>query len=99
MIYFDNSASTYIKPKEVLKETINAISNYTANPGRSGHSLSIKTAEKIYEVRQKVADFFNVPKTENVIFTQSCTEALNLGILGTVQKGGHIICFKQMKKK
>lgn len=92
MVYLDNSASTFIKPKEVIKTMAYALTNYSANPGRSGHKLSLKASEKIFETRQNVAKFFNVDKIENVIFTQGCTQALNMGILGTVIKGGHIIC-------
>lgn len=92
MIYLDNSASTFIKPKEVIKETLNAINNYSANPGRSGHKLSLKASEKIFDVRKNLCEFLNADKPENVIFTQNCTDALNMAILGTAQKGGHIIC-------
>ena len=28
---------------------------------------------------------------DNVLFTGGCTDALNLGILGTVRKGGHVV--------
>lgn len=92
MIYLDNSASTYIKPKDVIKAVMVATSKYTANPGRSGHSLSMLAGEKVYEVREKICGFLNCDKPENVIFTQSCTEALNIAVLGTALKGGHIIC-------
>lgn len=91
MIYFDNSASTFVKPKEVIKSTIDAMVSYSANPGRSGHMLSLKAGEKVFEVRQQVANFLNAPKVENIIFTQNCTDALNMAVLGTMQKGGHII--------
>lgn len=92
MIYLDNSASTYIKPKEVYKAVFNAVNNYSANPGRSGHSLSMACAEEIFKVRRKLCDFLNADKPENIIFTQNCTDALNLAILGTQIKGGHVIC-------
>ena len=92
MIYFDNSATTNIKPKEVIKAMIEGTTKYCANPGRSGHKLSQMTAEKVFEVRQQLCDFLNLDKPEHIIFTQNCTDALNLGILGTVIEGGHIIC-------
>ncbi len=92
MIYLDNSATTNIKPKDVIKDTLNAIQKLSANPGRSGHKLSIKTAEKIFDVRCNIANYLNCDKVENIIFTQNCTDALNMAVLGTVQKGGHIIC-------
>ena len=91
-IYFDNSATTYTKPKEVIKALADGASIYSANPGRSGHKLSQKVAEKVFDVRNMLCEFLNADKPEHIIFTQNCTDALNLGILGTVQQGGHIIC-------
>ena len=92
MIYLDNSATTFNKPKEVIKATFDAIQNYSANPGRSGHKLSMLASEKIFEVRQSICNYLNCDKIENIIFTQNCTDALNMAVLGTAVKGGHIIC-------
>ena len=92
MIYLDNSASTLIKPKEVIKAVNEAMLHYTANPGRSGHKASIRTALKIEEVREKLAEHFNAESGQNVIFTLNCTMALNTAILGSAKDGGHVIC-------
>lgn len=92
MIYLDNSASTWIKPKEVIKAINEALTKYTANPGRSGHQASVKTAMQVQEVREKLAKHFNAPSSENVVFTNNCSEALNLAILGMAKPNGHIIC-------
>ncbi len=90
MIYFDNAATSFFKPEQVKTAVSNAINKYTANPGRSGHELSIRTADIVFEVREKVKDFFNA-KNYNVVFTKNCTEALNLAIFGTLKAGDHVI--------
>ncbi len=92
MIYLDNSASTFIKPKEVIKAVTDSLTHFSANPGRSGHKASIQTALKIEEVRERIASHFNAESGQNVIFTHNCTEALNLAILGSAQNGGHVVC-------
>lgn len=92
MIYLDNSASTFTKPKEVLKAVNEAMLKFTANPGRSGHKASLNTAIQVQNVRSQLKDFFNAENEQNVIFTQNCSEALNLAILGSKKKGGHVIC-------
>lgn len=92
MIYLDNSATSYPKPKEVQSAINEVFSKYGANPGRSGHSFSLTSAFKVNEVREKIDDFFGVGKPEHVIFTGGCTDALNLAILGTVHEGGHVVC-------
>lgn len=92
MIYLDNSASTFVKPREVIKAVNESLIHYSANPGRSGHKASISTALKVEEVRENIANHFGATSSENIIFTQNCTQALNLAILGSVKEGGHIVC-------
>lgn len=91
MIYLDNSASTLIKPKNVQKAMLSAMSSFTANPGRSGHAQAIKTALEVEKVREIVANHVKTTPN-NVIFTLNCTDALNLAILGSHIKGGHVVC-------
>ncbi|MFQ6749565.1 MAG: aminotransferase class V-fold PLP-dependent enzyme [Clostridia bacterium] len=92
MIYLDNAATTYPKPQSVVNAIGESFAKFGANPGRSGHSFSIKTAIKLASVRENLANFVNAESPENIIFTSGCSEALNLAILGSVVKGGHIIC-------
>ena len=92
MIYLDNSASTYVKPKEVIRAVNESLMHYSANPGRSGHKASVRAAMEVENTRVKLAEMFNSESSENVIFTNNCTDALNLAILGSAKKGGHVIC-------
>lgn len=92
MIYLDNSSSTFVKPKEVLRYITLASTRWTANPGRSGHNESIQAAIEVEKVRAKLAEMFNLDSESNVIFTSSCSMALNLAILGSAKPGGHIVC-------
>ena len=63
LIYFDNAATTYPKPPSVPAAVNRAILRYGANPGRSGHDLSEKTADAVYKVREKTAEFFGADET------------------------------------
>ena len=67
MIYFDNSATTFPKPDIMITSFVDAAKNYMANPGRSGHKLSIKASEKVYEAREIISDFFSLSNPTNVI--------------------------------
>ena len=91
MIYFDNAATTGKKPPEVINAVNNALKNYCANPGRSGHIPSVKTAEVIYGVREKVADFFGSSGPEKVCFTLNCTHSINCVLKGVLRKGDHVV--------
>lgn len=91
MIYFDNAATGGFKPSVVTDAAITTIKFMNANPGRSGHRLSIKGAETVFKTRAVLSSFFNAYNPDRVIFTKNATEALNTLILGTAKNGGHII--------
>lgn len=90
MIYLDNSATTYPKPKEVRQAVSSAIQRFGANPGRGGHKMARETDEAVYRVRSKLARFFG-SKAENVIFFGSCTAAINQVLFGKLKKGDHVV--------
>jgi len=90
MIYLDNAATSFHKPKCVKNAVIKAMENLTANPGRSGHKLAQDVAGEIFETRELLKEFFNA-KEHQVIFTKNCTEALNIAILGTLKSGDHVV--------
>ncbi len=89
MIYLDNSATTYPKPKSVIQSLCSSPVFFGANPGRGGYEMSYKTADEIFKVRSKVKEMFNADSEENVIFTVNCTHALNMAIKGLAKNGGH----------
>ena len=90
MIYFDNSATTFPKPRAVFDRADYAARYLGGNPGRSGHKMSVRAADEVYKVREKIACLFNA-KPENVVFTLNCTHAVNFAMKGIMQSGGHII--------
>ncbi len=90
MIYLDNAATGGFKPGAVIEEAGTVIKYLSANPGRSGHRLSVTGAETVFRCRGLLAELFN-GTPDRVAFTKNCTEALNLAIFGTVKSGGHVI--------
>ena len=90
MIYFDNAATGGFKPDGVLSAAAAALKT-NANPGRSGHKLSLACAERVYAVRNILAEFFGAPSPDRVVFTKNCTEALNIAIFGTLSAGDRVV--------
>lgn len=86
MVYFDSAATSFPKPNSVYRKWQQAMSAYGANPGRSGHAFSQKTAEAVYLSRAKCAELFGA-EPENTVFTLNCTHALNFAIKGLAEKG------------
>ncbi len=91
MIYLDNAATSFPKPKEAIERLNDFILNIGGNPGRSGHTLSLEAARLIFEAREKLTDFVGGRDSERFIFTQNGTESLNLAILGLLRQGDHVI--------
>ncbi len=91
MIYLDNSATSYPKPECVIESVKNAFTEYGANSGRGAYDMAIKTSEQIYCCRKKIAEFFGLDKSDNVIFTHNCTTALNTAIKGIAHKDSHFV--------
>lgn len=91
MIYLDNGATTFPKPRCVTSAINKALAEFGANPGRGGHRLAIRASEEIYNCRQTVADYYNIEDTERVIFTNNCTTALNTVIKGILKPGDHAV--------
>ncbi len=91
MIYLDNAATGGFKPAAVQSATLAAL-RLSANPGRSGHRLSIALAERVLACRNLLSEIFGGYGYERVVFTRSCTEALNLMLLGTLKAGDHAVC-------
>lgn len=91
MIYLDNAATTWPKPSNVLRAVNEALVKYGANPGRSGHRMSLETAEMIYRCREKAASFFGLPDAQGVVFTANCTAAINMVIKGVVGSEGRVL--------
>ncbi|MCL5058297.1 MAG: aminotransferase class V-fold PLP-dependent enzyme [Actinobacteria bacterium] len=93
MIYFDNAATTWPKPPEVIDAVTRCIRDLGANPGRAGHKMSVKAGEMVDSTRKKLARLFNIEASayERIVFTVNATGALNLAIKGLLKKGDHVI--------
>lgn len=91
MIYFDNAATTGVKPPRVINAVKYALEKLSANPGRSGHEISANAAEAVYRTREKVARFFGAKGPENVVFTMNCTHSANCVLKGVLRRGDHVV--------
>lgn len=90
MIYFDNAATGGHKPDSVVNAATAAL-KFCANPGRSGHRLSLACLERVYVCRKLVCDFLGGYSYERTIFTKNCTEALNIALLGILKRGDEVV--------
>jgi len=90
MIYFDNAATSFPKPDIVKCASLRAMC-LCANPGRSGHDLSLTGAEVILKARTRLCNLLNCDDPTCFVFTLNCTDSLNMGIKGILNKGDHVV--------
>ncbi|MGV3026656.1 aminotransferase class V-fold PLP-dependent enzyme [Clostridium thermobutyricum] len=90
-VYLDNASTTFPKPKIVTDSIYEYLTNIGGNANRSTSSNSLASNKEVLMARQKIADFFNFDKIENVIFTNNITTSLNILIKGILKKGDHVL--------
>jgi cysteine desulfurase / selenocysteine lyase len=90
-IYFDNAATSWPKPATMMEAMIRFNDTVGANPGRSGHRLSIEASRVVYGAREAVAHLLGAPDPLSVVFTKNATEGLNCALLGLLKAGDHVV--------
>ena len=77
LVYLDNAATTQ-KPLCVLDAMRNEYLNVNANVHRGVHYLSQQATDLHEAAREKMRQFLNASRTEEIVFTRGTTEAINL---------------------
>jgi cysteine desulfurase family protein len=90
-IYFDNAATSWPKPEAMIKAMLDFNAHVGANPGRSGHRLSIEASRIIFNARETVASILGAEDPLSVIFTRNATEGINIILRGLLKPGDHVI--------
>jgi cysteine desulfurase family protein len=91
VIYLDHAATSWPKPEGVLEAMNRFLREVGANPGRSGHRLSVEAARLVYDAREALAELFHVADPLRIVFTSNATEALNLALRGLLRPGDHVV--------
>ncbi|MDB2121826.1 MAG: aminotransferase class V-fold PLP-dependent enzyme [Clostridium sp.] len=90
-VYLDNASTSFPKPKIMADAMYDYIINVGGNSGRGNYSNSYESNKLVLLTREKIADFFNYNKSENVIFTNNITSSLNILIKGILKQNDHVI--------
>ena len=91
IIYLDNAATTFPKPKEVLEAAMDAYARFGVNPGRSGYDLCLMASELVETTRKEFTRFFGGTNSDRLVFAYNATDALNVAIQGILESGDHVI--------
>ena len=77
LVYLD-SANSSQKPNTVIKKISDFYETEFSNVGRSVHTLAVKATNRFEDTRDKVKKYLNTKHREEIIFTKSATESINL---------------------
>jgi cysteine desulfurase/selenocysteine lyase len=77
LVYLDNAASAQ-KPRAVIERMVSAYEHEYANVHRGLHYLANAATEAYEAARERVRGFLNAASTDEIVFTRSATEAINL---------------------
>src|SRR5881398_2881736 len=77
LIYFD-SAATSQKPRAVIDTLRRYYEHENANVHRGLHELSSRATEAYEKSRQRVADYIDAVRADEIVFTRGTTESINL---------------------
>lgn len=77
LVYLDNGASAQ-KPRAMLDRMMRAYTEEYANVHRGLHFLSNAATDAYEHAREAVRRFLGAGSTEEIVFTRSATEAINL---------------------
>ena len=92
IVYFDNGA-TSLKPKCVMEKMDDYYYNYSSNAHRGDYKISLKASSEYEKVRDKVKNFINAEKIEEIVFTSGSTDSLIMIIYGYFKYNLIDFCF------
>lgn len=92
IIYLDNAATTWPKPKCVAEAMARFVEQEGGSPNRAGHRMSVTAGRIMEEVRIRLARLINADDPSRIIHAFSCTDALNIALKGAIRAADHVIC-------
>ena len=91
LVYLDHAATSFPRPREVLDRMVETYARLGVSPGRGGYDLSVEAAAYVDATRRRLAELFDAPDPERVVFATNATDALNLAIQGITRDGDHVV--------
>jgi cysteine desulfurase/selenocysteine lyase len=95
-VYLDTACQS-LRPRQVVEAMDSYYYEYPACGGRSVHRLATQVSIKVDEAREKISDFIGSDSYDQVIFTKSATESLNLVAKGLGLKRGEAVLTTDME--
>ena len=92
IIYLDNAATSWPKPKRVIDEMARFMAEDGGSPGRAGHRMAVAAERIVRDARVKLARLINADDPDRIIHCLNGTDALNIALKGSLREGDHVVC-------
>lgn len=89
-VYLDTACQS-LRPRQVVEAMDSYYYDYPACGGRSVHRLATQVSIKVDEAREKISDFIGSASYDQIVFTKSTTESINLIARGLGLKRGDTV--------
>lgn len=94
-VYLDQAATSFPKAPGVIESMTEFMGTWGTSINRGSYETAYETAGKVYEVRERICDFFDFGPasrfSKNVIFTMNITYAMNIILKGFLKAGDHVL--------
>jgi cysteine desulfurase family protein len=91
LIYLDNAATTYPKPKEVYDFMDSFNRTCGGNAGRSQHDMAMEMGALLNQTRKMLCGLFNGTDPNRLTFSYNASDSINMIIQGMLSPGDHVI--------
>lgn len=90
-IYLDNAATSFPKPPGVVEAVTRYLTDEGVSLGRATTRSGEETARRVGQLRTKLGQFFDIGPGDEVVFTFSGTDSLNMALHGFLKPGDHVV--------
>ena len=90
-IYLDNAATTWPKPDSVYTAVDQYLRENGAPAGRGTYREAEFVERQIAACRSHVARLIGAKNPSQIVFTENCTNSLNMAIHGILENGDHVV--------
>ena len=90
-IYLDNAATSFPKPPGVVEAVTRYLTDEGVSLGRASTRSGEETARRVSQLRTKLGQFFGAGPGDEVVFTFSGTDSLNMAFHGFLKPGDHVV--------
>ena len=91
LYYFNNAATSFPKPPEVIEAVVHQLAGSGFTPSRGASAYVQETEDLIFECRKLLANLVGAPDPAGVCFGLNASDGLNQVIHGLLSTGDHVI--------